>query len=199
MRCLLPRRDGYDAGTMSDAPRFALFTTPFGECGLAWNARGVSAVWLPETRRSGLRSRIERRFPSAAEAEPDGVAADAVRGMRALLAGKQADLVSVAIDLDSTSPFQRSVYAVARAIPGGRVLTYGAVAERVGRGATAQAVGQALGANPVPLLVPCHRVIAAHGRLGGFSAPGGTAVKRRLLALENARLDGPPELFDGAA
>ena len=101
--------------------------------------------------------------------------------------------------LTGTSPAPRRGYDVARTIPAGRVVTYGSVAERVGSGATAQAVGQALGANPVPLIVPCHRVIAAHGRLGGFSAPGGTAIKRRLLALENAGPDGPPELFDDAA
>ena len=199
MHCALARRPGYDAGTMTDAPRFALFATAFGECGMAWNERGVCAVWLPQTRSGDLRSRIARRLASAVEAAPDGAAADAVRGVRALLAGAPSDFEDVAVDLEQASPFQRSVYNVTRAIPAGRVLTYGAVAERIGPGATAQAVGQALGANPVPLIVPCHRVIAAHGRLGGFSAPGGTAVKRRLLALENARLDGPQELFDGAA
>ena len=183
---------------MKDAHRFALFATDFGECALAWNGRGVCAVWLPETRRGGLRARIARRLCDAAEAEPEGEAAAAMSGMRALLAGAPAELERIAVDLAGASPFQRRVYEVARCIPAGRVLTYGAVAERVGAGARAQAVGQALGANPLPLIVPCHRVIAARGRLGGFSAPGGTAVKRRLLALENARLDGPPELFDGA-
>ena len=184
---------------MTDSHRFALFATGFGECGLAWNERGVCAVWLPETRRGNLRTRIARRLPGALEAEAEGDAATAISGMCALLAGAPAEFDRIPVDLAGASPFQRQVYEVARTIACGRVLTYGAVAERVGPGATAQAVGQALGANPLPLIVPCHRVIAAHGRLGGFSAPGGTAVKRRLLALENARLDGPPDLFDGIA
>ena len=90
----------------------------------------------------------------------------------------------------------RRVYAVTRTIAPGRVLSYGELARLVGGDATARAVGQALGANPFPIVVPCHRVVAAAGALGGFSAPGGVAAKRRLLAIEDARADGPPGLFD---
>ena len=105
----------------------------------------------------------------------------------------------MALDLGAIDDFRRRVYAVARTIGPGRVVSYGAIARLVGSDASARAVGQALGANPFPIVVPCHRVVAAAGALGGFSAPGGVAVKRRLLAIEDARADGPPDLFDAPA
>jgi methylated-DNA-[protein]-cysteine S-methyltransferase len=97
--------------------------------------------------------------------------------------------------MDSMSDFDRRVYEIARSIPPGRVLTYGEVASRLGID-NARAIGQALGRNPIAVIVPCHRIVAAGGKLGGFSAPGGATTKRRLLAIEGARRDEEPTLFD---
>ena len=91
--------------------------------------------------------------------------------------------------------FDRRVYEIARGIPPGRVLTYGEIASRLGTD-NARAIGQALGRNPFAIIVPCHRVVAAGGKLGGFSAHGGATTKRRLLAIEDARRDESPTLFD---
>jgi methylated-DNA-[protein]-cysteine S-methyltransferase len=182
------------------APRcFALFTTTVGECAVAWHDDGLIGIWLPENRRGALRAKLARRLPDAVESAPPADVAAAVEAIGRLLAGARVDLSGVRLDLARVDEFERRVYAVARTIDVGRVLTYGAVAERVGTDATARAVGQALGANPFPIVVPCHRVIATNGGLGGFSAPGGVALKRRLLAIEDARPDGPPDLFDAEA
>jgi methylated-DNA-[protein]-cysteine S-methyltransferase len=120
----------------------------------------------------------------------------AIDGIVALLGGEPADLTAVPLDMERLPAFQRAVYEIARTIPPGDTLTYGEIAARLGDPGTARAVGQALGSNPFPIVVPCHRVLAAGGRLGGFSAHGGTATKLRLLTLERARAV-TPSLFDG--
>ena len=114
----------------------------------------------------------------------------------ALLNGMPDDLADVLIDLAGVPAFDRRVYAVARSILPGATLTYGEVALRLGEPHAARAVGQALGANPWPIVVPCHRVLAAGGKAGGFSAPGGLRTKLRLLQIEGAVLGGTPGLFD---
>ncbi len=177
------------------APGFTIFATAIGACGIAWGAAGITGVWLPEPSLSRLRARIARRQPGAESAPPEAVAS-VVTALSALLAGEAADLSQAPLDLSSIEPFAQRVYALARTIAPGRVLTYGEIAARLGTGASARSVGQALGANPFPLIVPCHRVVAANDRLGGFSAPGGTALKRRLLAIEGARRGDEPDLFD---
>jgi len=177
---------------------FALFLTDLGPCAIAWSDVGVTGVWLPASDESTLRRQVVRRCAAAAEAVPSGAMAGVVEAITRLLGGEHVDLGSVPLDEDGIDAFDRSVYAVARAIPAGRVLTYGEVAARVGAGATARAVGQSLGRNAMPIVVPCHRVVASGGGLGGFSAPGGTTTKRRLLAIEDARPHGPPDLFDAA-
>jgi len=117
--------------------------------------------------------------------------------MVALLRGEASDLSAVALDLSGVEPFARRVYEVARTIAAGGTLTYGEIAARLGDRALARDVGQALGQNPFPLIVPCHRVLAAGGKAGGFSANGGVATKLRLLSIEGARLTDEPTLFDG--
>ncbi len=184
---------------MSATIGYALFPTAVGECALAWSDVGLTGVWLPGAHPGQLRRKLERRFGPAREAHPPATVAAAVDAMTRLLAGTRVDLDDVALDLAAVDDFRRHVYAVARTIAPGHVLSYGEVARRVGGDASARAVGQALGANPFPIVVPCHRVVAAAGALGGFSAPGGVAVKRRLLAIEDARADGPPDLFDAAS
>ena len=113
----------------------------------------------------------------------------------ALLAGEPSDLSAAPLDLDGVPAFHRRVYDLARRIPPGETLTYGEIAGRLGDPSQARAVGQALGANPIPILVPCHRVFAANGRMGGFSAPGGVSTKLRLLEIEGARANAIPSLF----
>jgi methylated-DNA-[protein]-cysteine S-methyltransferase len=181
---------------MSATLGYTWFATAVGECALAWSDAGLTGIWLPETQAGDLRRKLARRFAGAGEARPPVAVADAIDAMTRLLAGARVDLGDVTLDLAAIDAFRRRVYAVARTIAPGRVLSYGEVTRLVGGDASARAVGQALGANPFPIVVPCHRVVAAAGALGGFSSPGGVAVKRRLLAIEDARADGPPDLFD---
>jgi methylated-DNA-[protein]-cysteine S-methyltransferase len=175
---------------------YACFATAIGECALAWSDAGLTGVWLPDERPGGLRRKLARRLGAAREHAPPAAAAAAIAAIVRLLGGARVDLGDVALDLDGIDAFHRAVYEVARTIAPGRLLSYGAIARRLGGDATARAVGQALGANRFPIVVPCHRVVATGGELGGFSAPGGIALKRRLLTLEDARFDGPPDLFD---
>lgn len=180
---------------MREPRRFALFATALGPCAIAWSPIGVTGVWLPAASAESLRRQAIRHGGGAREEAPDGAVAHAVDGIVRLLAGERVDLRGVVVDEEGIAEFDRRVYAVAREIGVGRVLTYGEVAARVGADASARAVGESLGRNRMPIVVPCHRVVATGG-LGGFSAPGGTRTKQRLLAIENARPDGPPGLFD---
>ena len=173
-----------------------VFDTAIGTCGLAWSEGGVIGVQLPENSASATRARIARRFPEALDADPPPEIAAAIDAIVKLLAGQRTDLDHVGLDLTRVPPFDASVYAVARTIRPGTTLTYGEIADRIGVSGAARDVGEALGRNPFPLVVPCHRVVAAGGRLGGFSAHGGTATKRRLLAIERARSNSGPDLFD---
>lgn len=174
---------------------FALFDTPIGPCGIVWSARGVAGVQLPEANAAATRGRIKQRFPAACEAAPPPAIQTAIDGMVALLAGEPRDLTDIVIDDTEIPDFNRKVYAIARAIPPGRTMTYGELAERLGDKALARAVGQAMGENPTPIIMPCHRVLAAGGKTGGFSAPGGVVTKLRLLTIEGAEPNGPT-LFD---
>jgi methylated-DNA-[protein]-cysteine S-methyltransferase len=174
---------------------YALFETSIGLCGLAWNDRGVIGFQLPEDDVSRTRSRIAKRFPGIVEAPPPPHVQGIVADVTALLRGEARDLSAVPLDMEGVSEFDRRVYEIARSIPPGRVLTYGEVASRLGIN-NARAIGQSLGRNPIAVIVPCHRVVAADGRLGGFSANGGASTKRRLLAIEDARRDESPTLFD---
>jgi methylated-DNA-[protein]-cysteine S-methyltransferase len=175
---------------------FALFDTAIGRCGISWGGRGVLGVQLPEAREIETRARLLRRFPGAREASPPPDVRRAVDGIVALLRGEASDLSAVALDMDRVPPFHRRVYEVARTIPPGATLSYGDVAARLGEPGAARAVGQALGRNPFAIVVPCHRVLAAGGRVGGFSATGGVTTKLRLLAIEGARANGTLPLFD---
>ena len=168
------------------AQGFTLFDTAIGRCAIAWSGRGILAVQLPEANERHTRARLIQRFPQAHEAPPPPTVKRALEGIAALLRGERIDLSAVALDLDGVPPFHRRVYEVARTIPPGATLSYGEIAARLGAPRSARAVGQALGRNPVAILVPCHRVLAAGGRPGGFSANGGVVTKLRLLAIEAA-------------
>jgi methylated-DNA-[protein]-cysteine S-methyltransferase len=172
---------------------YALFDTALGRCAIAWTERGIAAVELPGSDDASTLRRIARALPHAGETTPPPEVAAAIAAIAALLDGEPDDLAAIALDLDGVPEFHRRVYDVARTIPPGETRSYGDVARALGEPGAAQAVGRALGRNPVPIVVPCHRVLAADGTLHGFSAPGGIATKRRMLALEGA---GPPTLFE---
>jgi len=179
------------------APDYALFETAVGSCGIAWSARGIVAVQLPELHAQQTRARLLARWPQAREASPPPDVARAIEAIVALLRGEASDLSPITLDLDRIDPFERRVYDIARTIAPGATLTYGEIAARLGDRSLARDVGQALGRNPFPLIVPCHRVLAAGGKVGGFSANGGIATKLRLLSIEGARTSDTPTLFDG--
>ena len=175
---------------------FTLFDTAIGRCALVWGEGGIVGFLLPEGDEARTRERVARRYPEAREGPAPQVCAEAMATVTAHLAGKLHELAAIPVDLAAMPLFNRRVYDIARAIPAGRTLTYGEVAARLGEPGAAQAVGRALGENPIPVIVPCHRVLAAGGRLHGFSAPGGVETKRRLLEIEGARTSDAPDLFD---
>ena len=174
---------------------FALFDTEVGRCGIAWSAGGIAGVQLPEGSDLAMRARMLRRFPGARETSPPAEVRQAIEAMGALLRGESSELRSIPLDLDGIAPFEQRVYEVARTIPPGTTLSYGEIARRLGAPGAARDVGQALGRNPFPIVVPCHRVVAAGGKLGGFSARGGATTKRRLLSVERAQGHGALPLF----
>ena len=163
-----------------------LFDTPIGRCGIAWGGRGVIGLQLPEADDARALKRLERRFPNTAEATPPEEVQHAIESIVALLSGEQSDLSEIELDMTPVAPFEREVYRIARTIPPGETRTYGEVAERLGDKRLARDVGQAMARNPFPIVVPCHRVVAAGNRLGGFSAAGGVDTKLRMLAIEGA-------------
>lgn len=175
---------------------FCLFETSIGACGMAWHDTALVAVQLPEASDALTRARMQRRHPEMAQAEPPPFVAAAIQRVRALLDGVRDDLADLPLDMQGVPEFHQRVYEVARAIAPGRVLTYGEVARRIGEPGASRAVGQALGLNPFAPVVPCHRVLAAGGRSGGFSAEGGANTKLRMLEIERTQFGDAPGLFD---
>ena len=174
---------------------FAVFKTALGYCGIVWSADGVLGVQLPETTERAAKAGLCRRFSTARQAAPPPGVERAIDDIVGLLGGEPKDLSHVVIDTGGVADFERRVYAIARTIPAGSTLSYGEIAARLGDRNLARDVGRALGQNPFPIIVPCHRVLAAGGRSGGFSGRGGVATKLRLLSIEGAQ-PGGPTLFD---
>jgi methylated-DNA-[protein]-cysteine S-methyltransferase len=181
---------------MTSTAGFSLFPTAIGHCGIAWGAGGVSLVQLPEAGVPKTRARLLQRRPGVREAPPPPDVRRAIDAITRLLGGESIDLSGIALDMDGVPPFHRRVYEAARAIPRGVTRSYGEIATQVGVPGSARAVGQALGRNPFAVVVPCHRVLAAGGKSGGFSADGGVTTKLRMLAIEGARPNGQAALFD---
>lgn len=175
---------------------FHLFDTAIGTCALIWEGERFIGAQLPERDEETARRRLARRFPDAVEDGAEGFVAEAVAGIRALFVGEKRNLSHLPVALETVSDFNRKVYEIALAIPPGETLTYGEVAARIGEPGAARAVGVALGQNPWPIIVPCHRVLAAGGKTGGFSADGGVETKLRMLTIEKARTSPLPGLFD---
>lgn len=173
------------------------FDTHIGRCGLAWSERGIIAVQLPEIRDTETRARLLRRHPDAREVAPPADVQQALERIAALLRGEASDLSAIVLDMENVPPFHRRVYELARGIAPGATLSYGEVAANLGIPGSARSVGQALGRNPFAIVVPCHRVLAAGGKVGGFSAGGGIATKLRLLSIESAIANGQAALFEG--
>lgn len=173
------------------AQGFAVFGTAIGDCGIAWNERGITAIQLPEEGEAQTRARLTARLPEAVEATPPEEVRHAIDDIVSLMDGKRTDLTGIALDYEGVPEFHHRVYEFIRSIPAGKTLTYGDVANILGMPGGAQAVGQAMGRNPFPIVVPCHRVLAAGGKDGGFSARGGVATKRRMLVIEGALADEP--------
>lgn len=177
-------------------PAFALFDTAIGCCAIAWGERGIVRTQLPEGDEARARARLRKRVPGAAENPPPDPVRSAIGRIVRLMNGERDDLADVVLDVDALPVFDREVYALARTILPGSTLTYGEVARRLGAVDLARDVGQALGRNPYPIIVPCHRVLAAGAKPGGFSARGGTTTKLKMLAIEGAYVNHTPSLFD---
>jgi methylated-DNA-[protein]-cysteine S-methyltransferase len=155
------------------------FETALGRCGLRWSEIGITEVLMPRS----------KALSGALATDPSGVpeaVREAIDGIVASLDGERRDLRSVVVDERGLDPFRRSVYAATREVEAGSIASYGEIARAVGAPDAARAVGAALGENPFPIVVPCHRVLAASGALHGFSAPGGIETKRRMLEIERA-------------
>ena len=173
----------------------ALFDTAIGRCGIAWGPRGIRAFQLPEPSDAGTLRRMFRHGPPWPQAEPPAEVQSAIDRVVALLRGETIDLRDVRLDFDGIPLFHQRVYEVSREILAGQTRTYGEVAALLGDPGASRAVGQALGANPFAIIVPCHRVLAAGGRSGGFSAGGGVSTKLRILLIEQAQFGSEPGLF----
>ncbi len=181
-----------------NASGFALFETAIGTCAIAWGSGGIVGTALPEADADRLRARFARRYPVAVEAAVPEALAPTVAAIQALLRGEVADFRAAPLDWSGVGEFERRVYSDFVLIYTGKTKTYGEIARGFGDVSLARAVGNALGRNPFPIIVPCHRVLAANGKTGGFSAPGGVATKFRLLEIERAHA-APADLFGGLA
>ncbi|MBD9374139.1 methylated-DNA--[protein]-cysteine S-methyltransferase [Rhizobium sp. ARZ01] len=177
---------------MSGAVSYLVFETAGGHCAIAWNDAGVVRFQLPGQDADTTRRLLQHRLPSAEPAEPPPAIAAAVAAIDRYFSGKEVDLTGVPVDLTGQSPFFKAIYDAVRQVRWGEIITYGALARQLGAGPeAARDVGQAMAKNPVALIIPCHRVLAAGGKIGGFSAPGGASSKLKMLALEGVSFAGP--------
>jgi methylated-DNA-[protein]-cysteine S-methyltransferase len=175
-----------------DEPRFAIVSTTLGAFGAVWSGGGIARTWMHDRTPEATRRQITRAFPAAREEAPTEDIRGALADVVALLDG-QRRIPAVELDMRGIPDFDRRVYELVRTIPPGETMTYGAVAKALGEEPMkARDVGVALSRNPFAPIVPCHRIVAANGQLGGYSAPGGASTKRRLLELEGAAIVAPP-------
>ena len=173
--------------------QYRVFETAGGFCAIAWNGNGITRFQLPAHTAEATERSIRRRAPEAAPGTPPPHVARVIAAAQRYFAGEQVDFSDVALDLGGQDEFFQRIYAALRRVGWGQTTTYGTLAKELGAGPQgAQDVGYAMGQNPVPLIIPCHRVLAAGGKVGGFSAPGGSATKIRMRELEGVRV-GPPE------
>lgn len=170
-----------------------VFQTALGFVGIAWSEKGLTRLCLFQRDRAAVERRLERfgAVGSSEDNSPTWVTA-LIRDIRAYAEGEEIDFSGVPVDLAGVDDFRLAIYEAARKLSFGETTTYGELAKRAGHAGLPRETGQALGANPVPLVIPCHRILAAGGKIGGFSAPGGSTTKERMLALEGVRVGPPP-------
>jgi methylated-DNA-[protein]-cysteine S-methyltransferase len=177
------------------AQHFHVFETALGFCGIAWSDAGVARFQLPTKSVEAAERLIRSRAPSAEPGSPAEEILAIIEAAKRYFAGEEVDFSSVRIDLAGQDAFFAQIYGALRRVGWGRTTTYGALAKEVGAGReAARDVGEAMAKNPAPLIIPCHRVLAAGGKIGGFSAPGGSKTKARMLELEGVRVGPPPDV-----
>jgi methylated-DNA-[protein]-cysteine S-methyltransferase len=168
---------------------YTIFDTKNGFAALAWNENGVSSLRLPASSEARAEASVLRRFPQARRTTPSTQMASLISEIKRYFDGEKVDFSAVPLDMGSQDPFFARVYAEVRKLGLGETTTYGAVAKVLGaEPQAARDVGQAMASNPIPLIVPCHRVLAAGGKIGGFSAPGGSSSKAKMLEIEGVPL-----------
>ena len=172
-----------------------VFDTAIGVCGLAWSPDGLLRLQLPEQDAKLMQHRLSARTGARPAQDPPPAIAACVAALRRYFTGRPVDFREIMLDLTGVSAFNADIYRALRDIGWRQTTTYGALAKRVGNPQAAQAVGVAMATNPWPIIVPCHRVLAAAGKLGGYSAPGGAATKLKLLRMEGAAIDQGMPLF----
>ena len=179
-------------GTTSHAAGHAVFETVLGFMGIAWSEAGLMRLCLPERNRDTVERRLLRHPGVAASDEQPRWVVGLIASIKAYAAGEDIDFSGVPVDLAGVDDFRLAIYDAARKLGYGETTTYGELAKRAGHAGLPRETGAALGANPVPLVIPCHRILAAGGKIGGFSAPGGSATKEKMLAMEGVRVGPPP-------
>ncbi|MER9135655.1 methylated-DNA--[protein]-cysteine S-methyltransferase [Mesorhizobium sp. M0830] len=178
--------------TSSITAGHAVLETVIGFMGIAWSEKGLIRLCLPERSREAVERRLLRHGGvSASTAQPPWVV-ELIASIKAYAAGEDVDFSGVPVDLDGVDDFRLAIYDAARKLSFGETTTYGELAKTAGHAGLARETGAALGANPVPLVIPCHRILAAGGKIGGFSAPGGSVTKEKMLAMEGVRVGPPP-------
>jgi len=169
--------------------RYHVFETAMGFCAIGWSDRGVARFQLPVRSAEAGERLMRRRAPDAEPGAPPEEVAAVVAAAKRYFAGEEVDFSHVRLDFGGEDAFFARIYEALRRVGWGRTTTYGALAKDVGGPReAARDVGEAMAKNPAPLIVPCHRVLAAGGKIGGFSAPGGATTKMRMLELEGVRL-----------
>lgn len=171
-----------------------VFETTLGFIGIAWSARGLTRLCLFQHDRAAVERRLEKLGAAVPDegTDPPAWVSALVRDIKAYADGNDVDFSSVPVDLAGVDDFRLAIYDAARKLGFGETTTYGELAKQAGQAGLPRETGQALGANPVPLVIPCHRILAAGGKIGGFSAPGGSTTKEKMLVLEGVRVGQPP-------
>jgi methylated-DNA-[protein]-cysteine S-methyltransferase len=168
---------------------YHIFETARGHCGITWSGAGVSRLQLPDRSAEAIERSLLRRLRSAKPGTPPPSVAETIAAVKRYFAGEKVEFTDVPLDLEGQDEFFRQIYTAARRVSWGQTTTYGALAKELGGGwEAARDVGQAMAKNPVALIIPCHRVLAAGNKVGGFSAPGGSASKIKMLELEGVHL-----------
>ncbi len=176
---------------------YAIFDTEVGRCALLWRGEMLTGVLLPAENDDAMRAAICRRAADAEEAPPPAFVEAAIAKIRKLCLGEAVDFADAPLDRSTIEPLANRIYDILLRTPFGATTTYGAIAEELGDKNLSRAVGAAMGANPFPIIIPCHRVTGAGGKMGGFTAPGGTGTKKKLLDIEGAFAAEKLPLFGG--